>query len=502
MSNSLNLIENIVVVMLENRSFDQMLGTLYPYSSQFEGLKLDGSMYNTYAGKPYPVTNTSSCNPFTITPDPDPGESFADMNLQIFGQTNPPAGTAATMGGFVNDYMAGVDNNQYSGIPTGKQCPWAPSWPPLPRVDATTKKEASPGDIMFYFTPSQLPVTSLLAKSFGVSDAWFGSCPTQTYPNRFFLNCATSGGYVNDVDYPCNLELWPDLNSIFQLLDQLLDGTGGYNNANWKVYFHDIGLATLIKYVLRSASSSQPMVCNFDTSDFGDDSKFPTFQQDVQNQTLPKYSFIEPRYGGINNLPPNDNHPPFDVTYGEILVANIYNLICGSKYYWPRTLLIITYDEHGGCFDHVVPPTAIAPGGTVLPNFNPSHFDFTRYGPRVPAILVSPYIPAGSIIRPAGFSYVQGKGTSTTNGVPPFDHTSVIRTIVECFNLLNGTANLTRRDANAPSLGDALSLNATNMNNGPGKIAVPEPPASACAVPSSSHLAEIYQAMLGRLGPA
>jgi len=488
MGNSLNLIENIVVVMLENRSFDQMLGTLYPNSPQFEGLKLDGSMYNTCNGVKYPVTNTSSGDPYT-TPTPDPGESFPDMNLQIFNTTNPATGATANMAGFVNDWMA--TSQQYPGIPTTKQCFGVPSWPPLPRPGT------SPGDIMFYFNKSQLPVTYALASWFGVSDAWFGSCPTQTYPNRFFLNCATSGGYVEDVDYPCNLEIWPDIPSIFELLD----GAGGYNSANWKVYFHDFAIATLIKYVLMSASSPQHMVCNFDTSDYGQDSKLPTFADDVKNQTLPKYSFIEPRYNvGAYNLQPNDNHPPYNVLNGELLVGTIYELLRSSTYYWPRTLLIITYDEHGGCFDHVIPPAAVAPGGTVLRN--PSAFGFNRYGPRVPAILVSPYIPAGSIVRPAGFSYVQGNGTSTTNGVTPFDHTSVIRTIVECFNISSGAANLTQRDANAPSLADALSLNSTNMNNGLESIALPNIEAAAPAGAQDCHLLEIYKAMVARAGAA
>jgi phospholipase C len=484
MGNSLNLIENIVVVMLENRSFDQMLGTLYPNSSTFEGLKLDGSMYNIFNGTKYYVTNTSS-DPYT-TPTPDPGESFADMNLQIFNTTDPATGATPNMAGFVNDWMA--TSQQYPGIPTTKQCFVAPSWPALPRAGA------SAGDIMFYFTESQLPVTYTLAKAFGVSDAWFGSCPTQTYPNRFFLNCATSGGYVNDVDYPCNLELWPDIPSIFNLLD----GNGGYSASNWKVYFHDFAIASLIKYVLMSPL--RPFqVCNFDTSDFGQDSKLPTFADDVQNQTLPKYSLIEPRYNvGNYNLQPNDNHPPYNVLNGELLVGTIYALLRSSEYYWPRTLLIITYDEHGGCFDHVIPPAAVAPGGTVLPN--PSTFGFDRYGPRVPAILVSPYIPGGSIVRPAGFSYVQGNGTSTTNGVTPFDHTSVIKTIVECFNISSGAANLTQRDANAPSLADALSLNSSNMNNGPDSVALPSFEATAPAGPQDCHLEDIYKAMIARAG--
>ena len=495
MSNSLSLIKNIVVLMLENRSFDTILGTLYPYSAQFEGLKLDGSMANTYKGLPYPVTNRSSNpNPFA-TPPIDPGESFTDMNLQIFNTTDPAEGATANMAGFVNDWMA--KPGEYPEIPTGKECLWAPSWPELPRKNHENSEILFPGDIMFYYTLSQLPVTSVLAQSFGVSDAWFGSCPTQTYPNRFFLNCATSGGYVDDVDYLCNLEVFPNLPSIFELLD----GEGGYKHENWKVYFHDFPVSALIDYVWKS---SEGMVCSFDTSDYGEFSLLPTFASDVQNNKLPKYSFIEPRYGGLpfGHLPPNDNHPPFDVRYGEVLLGTVYNLLRGSSY-WPQTLLIVTYDEHGGCFDHVIPPPAVEPGGTELRNWHPSGFTFNRYGPRVPAILVSPYIRPGCIVRPAGFSYLQGKDTSTTNGKTPFDHTSVIRTIVECFHISNGEAYLTNRDKQAPSLADALSLHANHMNNGPSSVELPGIPVGPTITKGlSSHLADIYVAAKARMGAA
>src|SRR4026209_1496029 len=128
MSNTQSPIENIVVLMLENRSFDNILGALYPHSSTFEGLVLDGSMSNTYQNNPYPVTNKSSSDWF-ITPSTDPGESFQDMNLQIFGSTDGSG--SASMGGFVDDWMAGVSTN-YAGLPTGKLCGWAPGWPALP----------------------------------------------------------------------------------------------------------------------------------------------------------------------------------------------------------------------------------------------------------------------------------------------------------------------------------------------------------------------------------
>src|SRR5678815_224094 len=137
-------IENIVVLMVENRSFDNILGTLYPHSSTFEGLLLDGSMANIYNNQTYPVTNESSGNTFT-TPTPDPGELFQDMNLQIFNNTDGSGD--ANMGGFVNDWMA--TSEAYPGIPQGKECFFAPHWPALPRSSSLT-----PGDIMFYYTSS------------------------------------------------------------------------------------------------------------------------------------------------------------------------------------------------------------------------------------------------------------------------------------------------------------------------------------------------------------
>ncbi|HEX3251035.1 MAG TPA: alkaline phosphatase family protein, partial [Pyrinomonadaceae bacterium] len=264
-----------------------------------------------------------------------------------------------------------------------------------------------------------------------------------------------------------------------------------------KVYFHDYAIATMIKYVLETPDQ----VTNFDTLDYGQDTKTPTFFDDLNNKTLPKFSFIEPRYGGINNLPPNSNHPPANVIDGEILLATIYAALSQSTYYWPRTLLIITYDEHGGCFDHVVPPLAVAPGGTELPRA--SSFQFDRYGPRVPAIIVSPYITKGTILRPEGFAYnaVSG-GITTTNGVTPFDHTSIIKTVIECFNIeVDGNpAHLTERDLNAPCLLSALDLTSTSLNS-PGPVDVPSAPAATSPVSMGTEpnrLYDIFQATLQR----
>ncbi len=166
---------------------------------------------------------------------------------------------------------------------------------------------------------------------------------------------------------------------------------------------------------------------------------------------------------------PNDEHPPHNVAYGEQLIAAVYNAVRGGPG-WKQTLLVITYDEHGGCYDHVVPPVATSPDGK-----NPNGFDFDYFGVRVPAVIVSPYVPAGTVIRPPGMT--------------PFDHTSIIATLRKLFNF----APLTARDAAAPDLVDALAVLKTGPDNdGPPSIAAPAVPpplaqvARAAAKPPNS----------------
>jgi phospholipase C len=182
---------------------------------------------------------------------------------------------------------------------------------------------------------------------------------------------------------------------------------------------------------------------------------FSQFLADASQGVLPNYSFIEPGYFTdlFDNFMPNDEHPPHNVVHGEKLIADVYNAVRNSRC-WKNTLLIITYDEHGGCYDHVPPPPAVPPDGTVVA---PNNFNFNTYGVRVPAVLVSPYIAPGSKIRPP---------RNPDGSMTPFDHTSIIKTVRELFGL--GGA-LTARDDAAPSLVSALSLAAPN-NDGPPSI--------------------------------
>ena len=506
-------ITNIIVVMLENRSYDNVLGWLYnpsnqpPYDKapqyQINLNGLTGKETNPptqQGGNPITVMNqttttdgnTGTVYPGTTVPLYDPGEPFKEMAQQILGTTSvpsqnpyntkpwPPPDSDTLMQGFTLNYAQNTEPLSTQKVP--------PSNYP---------------DVMNYLTPEQVPVTAWLANNFAVCDQWFGSVPTQTFTNRVFAHCAApavhqeidgnSFSLVDDAQYVTDLIV--TLPSVFSQLDAAFPESASGSPPNWKVYFHDYSISTLISPYVYSKGKTKDNVnlATYDDSDWGPNpdplpmahpktlvhplgtrlGALPsTFLEDLANNTLPKYAFIEPRYSNDyapNQNPPNSNHPggagylnivvsednpPIDVADGEAFLLQLYNALRGSNY-WASSLLIITYDEHGGVYDHVVPPavpsTAVPPG----PNIPPAHnladktadgFNFNVYGCRVPAIIVSPFIGAGTTVTPP-------------SGFPPFDHASILKTVWDCFNIPD---SLTYRDAAAPSLYQALSSTADN----------------------------------------
>jgi phospholipase C len=406
-------IEHVVVLMLENRSFDSMLGKLYPKSPAFDGL--DGGESNRDAtGNIIRVANRPGTDPAAMSvPNPDPGELWTDINTQLFGNAVVPAPLpVAGMSGFVQNYMAQED------VAAGLY---------------------DPNNVMNYYTPEQVPVISRLARQFAVCDRWFASAPCQTWPNRFFAHTGTANGFENNdpPHFPYHMD------TIFNRLEE-----AGMENP-WKIYYHDYAQTwSLAKLWLL-----------MDHFHF-----YEQFQSDAKNGALPAYAFIEPRYYPHASQLPNDQHPPHVVTMGEQLIADVYNCLRNSPQ-WQKTLLVITYDEHGGCFDHVPPPAAQPPGAQATAPFN-----FDRYGVRVPAVLVSPYIRQGTVLRPPG--------------AVPFDHTSILSTLRACFPELG--APLTLRDAVAPDLSSALTL-AQPVNIGPSSLtALPFTPTPALVARAQS----------------
>src|SRR6202040_533510 len=206
----------------------------------------------------------------------------------------------------------------------------------------------------------------------------------------------------------------------------------------WRIYFHDVPQSLAL-------SDLWPHVDHFRL--------YAEFVRDARSDTLPSYSFIEPRYFPDSDLP-NDQHPPHVVTLGEQLIADVYNQLRSGPS-WPHTLLVILYNEHGGCYDHVPPPAAAPPTSEPTAPFN-----FDRYGVRGPAVIVSPYIEQGTVLR--------------ASGNVPYDHTSIAATLRKRFPAIGPP--LTAREAGAPDLDAVLTLSAPDNPGPPTLEALPYVP--------------------------
>ncbi len=419
---NLTKFDYVVVLMLENRSFDNMLGYLYQNSP---GKPFNG-VYGKSLSNPIPsfangsdrgvVPVTQGINP--ENPCPDPGEEYPHVNTQLFGCVAPLANrTAATwfmtppynlptgtpvplMEGFVFDYI----NNFESTVGHS------------PRFDEYKV-------IMECFAPQTVPVISTLAKEFAVCDNWFCSVPSQTYTNRSFFHAASSSGLVLNAPYGD----WLVANNAETIFDRMQS-----KGLNWKVYF-DAEDVIPITGVIHYSRLKNYLSSNFQ--------KMDRFFSDAANGTLPKYSFIEPRMFRDHN----DQHPPAivgnklqysSVLAGELLIHEIYEAIRNSNSAtgnnFQNTLFVLTYDEHGGCYDHVPPPSVSPPDGG-KPGQMGFHFD--RLGVRVPAILISAYIEPGTVYS------------------APLHHNSLTKTMSLRWDL----GSLTNRDATAPDFLDVLS---------------------------------------------
>ncbi len=426
-ANLLQSIDHFVVVMLENRSFDHMLGFLYaqhgnvsPSGQAFEGLT--GSETNPDGkGNPLKVFKILPTDPHPyFMPGADPGEGYLNTNWQLFGTEQEPSPlTPATNQGFVINFASTLT---WESKQPGRVLP------------GTT-----PAQIMGMHTPQTLPIISGLASGYAVCDHWFGSAPTETLPNRAFVAMATSQGFVRDKS--CKLYTAP---SIYSRLGK---------RQTWSIFGYDA--PPLSRGSISDIQSAPP-------ANFGE---FTEFQKVVKNGTLANYCFLEPSWGSAGN----SQHPSDNVALGEQFLHDVYYTLLGSPV-WQKTLLIITYDEHGGCFDHVPPPeNAVAPDNST----GELGFSFTRFGPRVPTVLVSPLIPAGTVFR--------------TNGPTPFDHTSILSTVEKRF----GLTNLTKRDAAAPDVSSVLALPQPRKDDPLNGVKVPTSGPAPVSAPGPNHLEQV-----------
>jgi phospholipase C len=255
---------------------------------------------------------------------------------------------------------------------------------------------ASVAEYATLYGDGELPILQTLAKEYGVCTHWFASLPGPTTPNRMFAHAGTSASKTNQGAF------------YSRLRGKLIFDVLGDDRALWRVYYHDIPHLYLTGDVWTKSFKGQLRSIRH-------------FARDVMADELPVYTFLEPRHV----LPPwNSQHPFMGVSHGEELIARVYNELVANPRVFRKSLLVIVYDEHGGFFDHVVPPGH--PGcerdERVVAASAPAKngYDFTTLGPRVPAVVVSPWIERGSAF---------GWNADEPSDRLTFDHTSILATV-------------------------------------------------------------------------
>ena len=360
--------------MLENRSFDHFLGSI----PKVDGVDPQKPGQNR--------ESPASSRIYKQTPDavrvlqPDPMHDVNNVLRQIHGD-----GDLGPMGGFVYDYSHAYRQNPNQ---------WA--------------------QVMSYFPLGSLPALHTLARAFCMCDRWFSSVPGPTWTNRFFAHSGTSQGWVNMPEPPFHWNLHRyDQTTIYDRLNE--------RNVSWAIYAGDIPQSLLL-FNQRQPQNLRRYY------------RMPTFYADVHNtaeEQFPAYTFIEPSYLPVGAR--NDQHPPHDVLNGDDLIGSVYNALRANSELWDSTLLIVTWDEHGGFYDHAMPPNPAAP-----PDQNAQEgFAFNEYGVRVPSLLISRWVLPGSVFR-------------ADEGV--IEHTSVLRYLIDRFSL----GPLTKRVGSVASIGTAI----------------------------------------------
>jgi phospholipase C len=343
----LRSIETIVVVMMENRSFDNWLGGLrldaaYPAAATVDALRGNESNPDGHGGV---VTVAGMAGNGTLNPKHD----WTSSRAAFAGGTNS---------GFVNVNAGPIQS-----------------------------------EVMGFHDRERLPFSYALADQFVVCDRWFSSVMGPTWPNRFYLHAATAAGHTSNV--PMGLAAPPTIWE--RLADRCWTAKNYYGGS---IPWYSVAFPT------KSFSGNDAM-----TPD-----PLDRFYSDAARGELPHFALIDP------DFELTDGHPPHDLALAEAFLSSVYRALAASPQ-WPRTLFVVVFDEHGGFYDHVPPPTT-----------DDADPDFRQLGFRVPAIVAGPLVRRGAVVS------------------TPFDHVSIAATLATRF----GIASLGRRMDAAVDLSSCL----------------------------------------------
>ncbi len=463
-------LDHVVVVMFENRSFDNLLGHLYEPGevASFEGVigkDLSNPIPSYAPGAERGVVPLHVATSMDA-PNPDAGEEHPHTNTQLFGTVAPEGNRflpyetmqpgfnapddparAPTMDGFVLDYV----NTFRSEM--GR----------LPEYDEYAQ-------IMSVYTPEQVPVISTIAKGFATFDHWFCEVPSQTFTNRSFYHAASASGLLVNAPY----ESFPKNNDAETIFERL-DAAG----LSWRVYV-DPGMPMSITGMIHTPRLHERFATQFSTHE--------DFFDDAEQGRLPTYSFIEPNLLHAHNdyhpaynaiMPGFSADPPSSILGGEELLARVYSAIRASSTEdgsnFANTLFLVAFDEHGGTYDHVPPPSAPPPDPAAPPG--QMGFRFDRSGVRIPTLAISAYIDSKTVVT------------------QEYRNTSLIRTLRERFAL---GPPLTGRDAVAADIAPILTRETPRpQEDWPEVTARPVPPLLDPIVHMDKPLPPLGQYLLG-----
>lgn len=357
---SIGNIKTIIIVMMENRSFDQVLGYLSLDGKDVNGISADSNwqqnFINLYDGKRYAI----NALPPSTQLIPDPPHDRGPIAMQI--STPCADGGCPELGGFVASYAS---------------------------------RNPPPADlsmVMGYYSAEALPVYDFFAKNFTVCDNWFAPLPTGTQPNRLMAMAGESSISDNVSGF------LPEQSLAYDWLTA--------HRASWCVYQSGgfFPFFSLMPRWLPEIVTSLALPLEGSAGRFRRYSRFRSDWASVGE--LPQVIFIEPEYTDGPHRWPNDDHAPTGVAPGQAFLADIYDTISASKR-WDETLMIVTYDEHGGFFDHV---------GPLEISTEVAGYQFRTTGLRVPAFLICPYVAPGGVFSGC------------------LDHTSILQFLADKFN--------------------------------------------------------------------
>ncbi|KAJ3064146.1 hypothetical protein HDU98_000134 [Podochytrium sp. JEL0797] len=387
-------IKYFVVICMENHSFDNLLGWWAQNKPDVNGIPEGAHNVDSKTGKIWPAKpNAEYVQEF------DPDHETYSTTMQIYGMSSIDSCkplNAPTMGGF-------VDQAILTGI-MGMNCNDPTKVTPDQAADTA----------MSGYAPEQIPVFCKLAEEFAVFDAWYAGVPGPTFPNRVFLASATSNGmshndngeFVGGLPQP----------SLFKMFaDKKLSTKNYYGQIPTGLIFDDFrGMVAEDTLRLRPG---------FHTGNMAE------FRQDCKNGTLPNFSWIDPIFVQAPGFLADDMHPPHNLARGEALLKEIYESIRASPQ-WEETALLITFDEHGGFYDHVAPPTNVpCPDKASADN---AEFKFDRLGVRVPTLLISAHTPRGAVYHdPTTPAPAKFKNFTPSK----YDHGSLVHSMNDMFRL-------------------------------------------------------------------